>query len=101
MQNVFDENGLRSGDRVIYVGASFGAYIGFEILDRLQDFFSGAVMLDCGQNVGPGAGLKVRAGMWLLRFVSTYALTVSSLFTSRAPLNSGRAHHVAVSFGDL
>ena len=56
--------------RTIYIGASLGAYTGFHVLDQLKDRFAGAVMMDCGQNVGPDCSLKARMGLWLLRKMS-------------------------------
>ena len=53
--------------RTIYIGASLGAYTGFHVLSRLNDRFSGAVLMDCGQNVGPDCSLKARMGLWMLR----------------------------------
>mmetsp|Transcript_9290 Transcript_9290/g.19932 ORF Transcript_9290/g.19932 Transcript_9290/m.19932 type:complete len:347 (+) Transcript_9290:134-1174(+) len=53
--------------RTIYIGASFGAYIGFHILSQLKDKFSGAILLDCGQNVGPDCSLKARIGLYFMR----------------------------------
>ena len=56
--------------RTIYIGASLGAYTGFHVLGQLKDRFSGAVMMDCGQNVGPDCSLKARLGLWMLRKMS-------------------------------
>jgi pimeloyl-ACP methyl ester carboxylesterase len=53
--------------RTIYIGASLGAYTGFHILGHIKDKFAGAVMMDCGQNVGPDCSLKARFGLWMLR----------------------------------
>lgn len=47
-----------------------GAYTGFHTLATIGDRFGGAVLLDCGQNVGPGCSLKARAGIWFLRKLS-------------------------------
>ena len=33
----------------------------------MKSIFSGAVLVDCGQNVGPDASFKARAGIWFLR----------------------------------
>jgi pimeloyl-ACP methyl ester carboxylesterase/DNA-directed RNA polymerase subunit RPC12/RpoP len=57
-------------DKLVYVGGSLGAYIGFSLLDKFQDKFSAAVLMDCGQNVGPGASLKARLGLVMLNFVA-------------------------------
>jgi pimeloyl-ACP methyl ester carboxylesterase len=53
--------------RTIYIGASLGAYTGFHVLGHLKDRFAGAVMMDCGQNVGPDCSLKPRMGLWMMR----------------------------------
>lgn len=58
-----------AGKKTIYVGGSLGAYIGFDLLHRYREFFSGAILLDCGQNVGPDASLKARLGLWFLELV--------------------------------
>jgi len=56
----------------IYVGASLGAYIGFYILDTLaaKPSFSGAILMDCGQNVGPDCSLKARMGLSFLKMAA-------------------------------
>jgi len=62
--------------KIVYVGGSLGAYAGFYVLDKLKDdvSFQGAILIDCGQNVGPGASLKARLGLvfleWLGRLCS-------------------------------
>ena len=56
---------------VMYIGGSFGAYTGFYSLSKLKDRFNGAVLIDCGQNVGPDCSLKARLGLWFLRKLSS------------------------------
>jgi pimeloyl-ACP methyl ester carboxylesterase len=51
----------------IYVGGSLGAYTGMYVLDKLKDLFGGAVLIDCGQNVGPDCSLKAILGIWFLK----------------------------------
>mmetsp|Transcript_20168 Transcript_20168/g.29938 ORF Transcript_20168/g.29938 Transcript_20168/m.29938 type:complete len:337 (+) Transcript_20168:72-1082(+) len=53
--------------KTIYVGASFGAYVGFYILDKLGSSFAAAILMDCGQNVGPDCSLKAAIGLWFMR----------------------------------
>jgi pimeloyl-ACP methyl ester carboxylesterase len=69
VKSVLDKYELK-GATTIYVGGSLGAYTGFYTLDKLKDRFCGAVQIDCGQNVGPGASLKARVGMWFLKKVA-------------------------------
>mmetsp|Transcript_14129 Transcript_14129/g.30699 ORF Transcript_14129/g.30699 Transcript_14129/m.30699 type:complete len:350 (+) Transcript_14129:144-1193(+) len=59
-----------NSSRIIYVGGSLGAYTGFYVLEKLKNLFGGAVLLDCGVNVGPDCSLKARAGIWFLRKLS-------------------------------
>jgi pimeloyl-ACP methyl ester carboxylesterase len=74
-----------ASERLIYVGVSFGAYVGFHVLAELfkeentkkdgpqqHRLFHGAVMMDSGQNVGPGCGLASRVGLMVLKMVGTY-----------------------------
>lgn len=56
--------------KTIYVGGSLGAYIGFYVLDKLKERFCGAVLMDCGQNVGPDCSFKASLGIVMLRFAS-------------------------------
>jgi len=73
VKSVLDENqeSLKlTKANTIYVGASFGAYTGFYTLDKLKDRFGGAVMMDCGQNVGPDCSWKASAGLWFLKLLS-------------------------------
>lgn len=53
--------------KTIYVGASLGAYVGFYILDKLGSSFAAAILMDCGQNVGPDCSFKAATGLWLMR----------------------------------
>lgn len=55
------------GKKLVYVGGSLGAYIGFYLLDQLE--FAGAVLMDCGVNVGPGASFKARSGLLVLKWI--------------------------------
>lgn len=64
------EKETASAKKTIYVGGSFGAYTGFYTLDKLADKFDGAVMIDCGQNVGPDCSLKARLGLWVMGAVT-------------------------------
>lgn len=58
-------------ETTLYVGASLGAYIGFYILDKLpKKSFCGAILMDCGQNVGPDCSLKARVGIWFLKMAA-------------------------------
>lgn len=69
VKSVLDENKLTKAN-TIYVGASFGAYTGFYTMDKLKDRFAGAVMMDCGQDVGPGCSFKASAGLWFLKLIA-------------------------------
>jgi len=62
------EHNIKAGENTIYVGPSLGAYVGFYVL---SEYFRGAVLMDCGQNVGPNASLKARVGIWGLKFASS------------------------------
>lgn len=82
IKSALDENNVKPGDRVIYVGASFGSQGGFYVLDKLPGYFSGAIMMACGQNVGPGAALQIRCGQLIAKQLFGY---MSNLYF----LNSG------------
>ncbi len=70
VKKVLMDSGIAaSKKKVVYVGGSFGAYTGFYILNKLPDSFHAAVLMDCGQNVGPGASLKARMGLVLLGYI--------------------------------
>lgn len=75
LSSVLKECGLAEKNpdaKVIYVGGSLGAYIGFDLLAKFQDLFDGAILIDCGQNVGPGASYKARAGLVLLSWMGNH-----------------------------
>lgn len=57
---------LGANEKLIYVGGSLGAYVGFYVLQELKDLFKGAVLMDCGQNVGPGCGIAAKVGLVFL-----------------------------------
>ncbi|KAL3931567.1 MAG: hypothetical protein SGBAC_011250 [Bacillariaceae sp.] len=69
VKSILDENKLTKAN-TIYVGASFGAYTGFYTMDKLKDRFAGAIMMDCGQDVGPGCSFKASAGLWFMKLIS-------------------------------
>ena len=71
VEKVLQSCNLVKSSKTIYVGGSLGAYLGFYILDKLHDFFRGAVMIDCGQNVGPDCSFKARAGLWLMKSLAS------------------------------
>lgn len=73
LEQVLKECGLMAStkkEKMVYVGGSLGAYIGFYLIDKFQSVFDGAVLMDCGQNVGPGASFKARMGLILLNWVA-------------------------------
>jgi pimeloyl-ACP methyl ester carboxylesterase len=72
--NVLKECGItkESKKKIIYVGGSLGAYVGFYLLDKYKEVFHGAILIDCGQNVGPGASYKARMGLVLLSFLGNH-----------------------------
>lgn len=59
-------------EQIVYVGGSLGAYIGFYILQEFKDTFTSAILIDCGQNCGPGRSLKASLGLHLLDYVSKH-----------------------------
>eukprot|EP00978_Attheya_sp_CCMP212_P021875 scaffold64297_cov57-Attheya_sp.AAC.1 len=78
--NIFEEKSITSTtlrgslpgirkEKVIYVGGSLGAYIGFHLVEKFKDIFDGVILIDCGQNVGPGASFKARMGLILLAYL--------------------------------
>jgi pimeloyl-ACP methyl ester carboxylesterase len=72
IQSVLEQYNLKPGDKTIYIGGSLGAYVGFHVLKKHQEYFKGAILLDCGQNVGPGASLKATVGLWFLKEVTKH-----------------------------
>ena len=69
---VLDDSGVKkmtSSDKLVYFGGSLGAYIGFYLLERFKESFDGAVLIDCGQNVGPGASFQAKMGLVFLSFL--------------------------------
>lgn len=82
LENILNECGLaekKTNRKVIYVGGSLGAYVGFYLLDKFQSLFDGAVLVDCGQNVGPGASFKANAGLFMLSWMGNH-FSNASLF---------------------
>ncbi|OEU08712.1 alpha/beta-hydrolase [Fragilariopsis cylindrus CCMP1102] len=70
LTSVLKENeSWTQGKKLIYVGASLGAYIGYYLLEHMQDKFVGAVLMDAGQNVGPGASFKAKMGLVVLKMI--------------------------------
>jgi pimeloyl-ACP methyl ester carboxylesterase len=73
--------------KTIYVGNSLGAYIGFYILNKLDDSFAGAILMDCGQNTGPGCSFKASVGLFFLRHMganmSNEGLTKAMMGTAK------------------
>jgi pimeloyl-ACP methyl ester carboxylesterase len=69
VQDILDKEKLDK-KKTIYVGGSLGAYVGFYVLNKLKDRFCGAVLMDCGQNVGPDCSLKASVGLFIIRIVT-------------------------------
>lgn len=69
VQSILQNEGC-DATKTIYIGGSLGAYIGFHILKELNGKFAGAILMDCGQNVGPDCSLKARIGIVVLRKMS-------------------------------
>jgi len=70
LASVLKENeSWTKGKKLIYVGGSLGAYVGFYLLEHMQDNFVGAVLMDAGENVGPGASFKAKAGLVVLKMI--------------------------------
>jgi len=72
LKDVLDEHKIITGEKTVYVGGSLGAYIGFYLLKEFSSHFSSAILLDCGQNVGPGKSFKAAAGLWFLSSLGAY-----------------------------
>ncbi|KAL9182783.1 hypothetical protein ACHAXT_004062 [Thalassiosira profunda] len=90
-----------AGQTPVYVGGSLGAYIGFYILGKLKERFSGAILLDCGQNVGPDCSLKARLGIWFLRKLSGHMSNKSLMGAMMSTVKKSHAdyHLVECSYG--
>lgn len=56
--------------KVVYVGASLGGYLGFPIIEKYQSMLDAAMIFDCGQNVGPGCSYIARMGIVLLSYMA-------------------------------
>ena len=90
-----------SSQKIVYIGGSLGAYIGFYILEKLNTQFSGAVLIDCGQNVGPDCSLKARLGIWFLRKLSTKMSNKALMAAMLGTVKKSKAdyHLVETTFG--
>ena len=69
-KSVIESCGLPETEKLVYVGGSLGAYVGFYVLHELKDKFDGAVLLDCGQNVGPDRGMAAGVGLVFLKLLA-------------------------------
>ena len=90
-----------SSQKIIYIGGSLGAYIGFYILEKLNAQFAAAVLIDCGQNVGPDCSLKARLGIWFLRKLSNKLSNKALMAAMIGTVKKSRAdyHLVETTFG--
>ena len=89
------------GMKLVYVGGSLGGYIGFYLLEKLQGKFHGAVLMDCGQNVGPDASFKAKAGLVFLKALGRYLsnATMMKLMLSEVKKSKADYHLVEAVFG--
>ena len=106
MASVLKECGISasSKQKIIYVGGSLGAYIGFYLLEQFKDIFDGAVLMDCGQNVGPGSQLHVKMGLSMLSWMSESMSNASLMnmmldVTKKSKTSSYPYHLVDTVFG--
>lgn len=94
-------NVISSSQKIIYIGGSLGAYIGFYILSKLNNKFASAVLIDCGQNVGPDCSLKARLGIWFLRKLSSKMSNKALMGAMMGAVKKSKAdfHLVETTFG--
>jgi pimeloyl-ACP methyl ester carboxylesterase len=94
-----DNNGTPR--KIVYIGGSLGAYVGFYILEKLKKHFSSAILMDCGQNVGPDCSLKARLGIWFLRKLSSKMSNKALMGAMIGAVQKSKAdyHLVETSFG--
>jgi len=91
-----------SSQKIVYIGGSLGAYIGFHILGELNTQFSCAVLIDCGQNnVGPDCSLQARFRIWFLRKLTTKMSNKSLMEAMIKAVKKSKAdyHLVETAFG--
>jgi hypothetical protein len=70
-KTILTEYNLQPGGKTFYVGALFDAYVGFKVLKDHAEYFKYTILLDCCQNVGPGAFLlKASAGLLFLKAIT-------------------------------
>jgi pimeloyl-ACP methyl ester carboxylesterase len=100
VQSILDKE-CTSSQKIVYIGGSLGAYIGFYILGKLNKQFSSAVLIDCGQNVGPDCSLKARFGIWFLRKLSTNMSNKALMGAMMGAVKKSKAdyHLVETTFG--
>lgn len=79
LEKVLQEIDTSNAKKLVYVGGSLGAYIGFVLLVKFQDRFHGAVLMDCGQNVGPGASYHAKVGLVLLSYMGSHCSNATLL----------------------
>ena len=100
VQSIINKECTQS-QKIVYIGGSLGAYIGFHILEKLNTRFSAAVLIDCGQNVGPDCSLKARLGVWFLRKLSTSMSNKAMMAAMIGAVQKSKAdyHLVETTFG--
>jgi pimeloyl-ACP methyl ester carboxylesterase len=89
------------GKKLVYVGGSLGAYVGFYVVEKLQTKFYGAVLMDCGQNVGPDASLKAKVGLVVLKALGRHLSNATMMTLMMGELKKSKAdyHLVEAVFG--
>lgn len=89
------------GKKLVYVGGSLGAYVGFYVLEQLREQFNGAVLMDCGQNVGPGASIKAQAGLVFLKWIGRNCsnATMMNLMLGEVKKSKADYHLIETVFG--
>ena len=101
IHTILEQHNLKPGDKTVYIGASLGAYVGFHILKKHQEYFKGAILLDCGQNVGPGASLKATMGLWFLKALTNHLSnkSITNLLKTETQKSPADYKLVETSFG--
>lgn len=66
-----------NGIAPIYLGGSFGGYIGMEFLAQNPNVFSAAILACCSQTVGKGAGFAASTALSIMQFMSTHVTSAS------------------------
>jgi len=81
-----------SGIPPVYLGGSFGGYVGMKFVATYPAAVSGVILACCAQNTGIGSSLKARMAMNIMEFMSQHVISASQMVSGMMRMAVSHKH---------